>query len=217
MELIILGTSIYSATTRVILEKEGIKVSGYTTYKDFIKESAFEGLPVYPFEELDSIFGSRNFKILNTIGYSNMNKIREKVYYDIKKNEYQLYTFISKYALTYTDNIGEGSLIMPNTYIGPYVNLGVCCVVNPGTQLSHHITIGNFNFIGRGVIVGGDVKIGNNCFIGLHSTIKNKLQISDYTLIGSGSNIIKSTEENSVYVGNPGKKVKDKESLNTKI
>ena len=217
MELIILGTTIYSATTRKILEKEGVKVVAYSTYRDYIKENEFEGLPVYPFEDLNLIFGAGKFMVINTIGYSNMNRIREKVYYDIKRNEYQIYTFISKYAQVYTDDIGEGSLIMPNAYIGPYVKLGACCVVNPGTQLSHHISMGNFNFIGRGVIVGGDVEICNNCFIGLHSTIKNKIKISDYTIVGAGSNVIKSTEENCVYVGNPAKKLEGKESLNTKI
>lgn len=217
MELIILGTTMYSATTRKILEKEGVRVLGYSTYRDYIQENEYDGLPVYPFEELDFIFGVGEFMVINTIGYSNMNKIREKVYYDTKKKGYKLYTFISKSALVYTDDIGEGSLIMPNAYIGPYVKLGACCVVNPGTQLSHHITMGNFNFIGRGVIVGGDVEICNNCFIGLHSTIKNKVRISNFTIVGSGSNVIKSTEENCVYVGNPARKVEGKGALSTKI
>lgn len=217
MELIILGTTIYSATTRKILEKEGVNVVGYSTYREYMNGNEYEGLPVFPFQDLDLIFGTDKFMVINTIGYSNMNKIREKVYYDIKRKGYQLYTFISKNALVYTDDIGEGSLIMPNAYIGPYVKLGTCCVINPGAQLSHHISMGNFNFIGRGVIIGGDVKICNNCFIGLHSTIKNKIKISDYTIVGSGSNVIKSTEENCVYVGNPAKKLEGKESLNTKI
>lgn len=218
MGIIIVGTNPYSLTLHKILQKEGINVIAYSTYKEFITEKEIEGLPIVAFEDIDSLYEKDTYKLLNTIGYSKMNSIRSKVYYDIKNKKYPIYTFISKDAYVITPEfIGEGSIIMPMSYIGPFVKTGVCNIVNPQCNLSHHIEIGDFNFIGRGTISGGSVKIGNHCFIGLHSTIKNKIDIADYTLIGAGSNVLKSTEPYSVNVGNPARQLIGKNSLETKI
>lgn len=218
MGIIIVGTNPYSLTLHQILQKEGINVIAYTTYKEFILDKEIEGLPVVAFEDIDILYKKGTYKLLNTIGYSKMNSIRSKVYFDIKEKEYPIYTFISKDAYVFSPElIGEGSIIMPMSYIGPFVKIGVCNIINPQCNLSHHIKIGDFNFIGRGTISGGSVEIGNHCFIGLHSTIKNKINIADYTLIGAGSNVLKSTDPYSVNVGNPSHKLVGKNSLETKI
>ena len=51
--------------------------------------------------------------------------------------------------------------------------------------------------------------ISKNSFIGLNATIKNSISIAEKNIIGSGSNVIKSTEPQSIYVGNPAKKIKE--------
>lgn len=53
------------------------------------------------------------------------------------------------------------------------------------------------------------VKIGNNVWIGANVTVLAGVQIADGVIIGAGSIVTKSiTEDNSIYVGNPARKVK---------
>lgn len=53
----------------------------------------------------------------------------------------------------------------------------------------------------------GPVKIGNNVFIGMNAIILKDTIIGDNVIIGAGSVIKGNIESNSVYVGNPAKKI----------
>lgn len=56
-------------------------------------------------------------------------------------------------------------------------------------------------------IICDRVAIGNNVFIGARSIILPGTKIGDNTLIGAGSVIKGNVEENSVYCGNPARKL----------
>lgn len=215
LKLIIMGTTPFSIMLYKIIEKEQFaSVLAFTTGRAFMDKTELEGIPIVAFEEL-----SDSFDMNQCIGYSQMNDIRKKVFFQIREEGYKLCTFISANANVYTDKIGDGSIIMPGAFVGPYVELGVSDIIYANVSLTHHITIGDFVFIGSGCVVGGNVKIGDNCFVGLNSTIKNKAKIPSYTLIGSGTNILSSITEGkgAVYVGNPARCLADKRSVDVKI
>lgn len=220
LKLIIMGTTPFSIMLYKIIEKEQFaSVLAFTTGRAFMDKTELEGIPIVAFEELSDSFDMNQCMILNTIGYSQMNDIRKKVFFQIREEGYKLCTFISANANVYTDKIGDGSIIMPGAFVGPYVELGVSDIIYANVSLTYHITIGDFVFIGSGCVVGGNVKIGDNCFVGLNSTIKNKAKIPSYTLIGSGTNILSSITEGkgAVYVGNPARCLADKRSVDVKI
>jgi len=174
------------------------------------------GAKLYAFEDLNEILDMDSISVLNTIGYSQMNRIREQMFIDCNEAGWENYTYISAKANIYSDKIGEGCIIMPGSYVGPYVKIGRSNVVYSNVTLTHHIEIGDFNFIGAGVTVGGDVSIQNNIFVGMNSTIRNGIKISSKSLIGMHSNVLTSTEERKVYVGNPARKIKE-DSLEVRI
>ncbi len=62
---------------------------------------------------------------------------------------------------------------------------------------------------GRGSILGANsaVKIGNNVFIGMNSIILRGVTIGNNVIIGAGSIVSTDCEDNSVYAGNPAKKI----------
>lgn len=205
-KVIIIGTSIFSEDICQIIQFEQMAdVLAYCTYQAFMDICQIGNLPVVAFEELSSRYDMSNVHLLNTIGYSKMNIIREKVFEDCIKLDYQIYTYISPKAIVYTDCIGLGSIIMPNAYIGPNVFIGKANIIWNNVALTHRITIGDFNFICANCTIGGNVNIKNNCFLGLNATIKNGVVIADRTLIGSSSNVLHSTELGLTYVGNPAK------------
>ncbi len=60
-----------------------------------------------------------------------------------------------------------------------------------------------------GEVVGGvgKVTIGNNVFIGMNATILMNTEIGDNVIIGAGSIVSGKIDSNSVYAGNPAKRI----------
>ncbi len=63
--------------------------------------------------------------------------------------------------------------------------------------------------INEGQILGAvsPVTIGNNVFIGMNAIITRGVTVGDNVIIGAGSVVTKDCEANSVYAGNPAKKI----------
>lgn len=127
--------------------------------------------------------------------------------------------------------------ITSNLYINNLINEGIkigekCRIFDPkntiiDTQNPHMLEIGNNVYITTGVkilthdyswvvlsgIYGkltggvGNVKIGNNVFIGMDTIILKNTQIGDNVIIGANSIVSGKIEANSVYAGNPAKKI----------
>jgi sugar O-acyltransferase (sialic acid O-acetyltransferase NeuD family) len=111
---------------------------------------------------------------------------------------------VSKYA-----EIGYNCLIMAGVVITSNAKIGNNCIVLPNTVIHHDSIVNDYSIIGSNVTVAGFSEIGKNCYIGAGTTIKNNIKIGKNTLVGSGSNVISDLDENSVYVGNPAKKIEN--------
>lgn len=190
-----MGTTPFSAVIATIIQMEGhYEVLAYSTSKQFMDKTEMKGLPIVAQEDLNSIFDMREVGIINTIGYSNMNSIRERVHNELLNEGFHLQTFISRNAKVYTSDIREGSIIMPGAFVGPYVTIGKACIIYSNVSLTHHITIEDYCFIASGCVFGGNVTIGHNSFIGLNSTIRNRISLAPYTLVGASSNVLKASD-----------------------
>lgn len=62
----------------------------------------------------------------------------------------------------------------------------------------------------------GKVIIGDNVFIGAKSIILPNVKIGNNVVIGAGTIVLKDIPDNSVVVGNPGKKIMDMETFKNK-
>lgn len=210
--VVILGTTMFSAELSYILKSEDYEVIAFCVDSAFKTSDCYDGLPVYSSERVENEIDTQSVSFALAIGYSRMNEVRKSKYEQCKIKGYKLLTFISKHSQIYTEKVGEGSIIMPGTYIGPLSEIGLCTVIRPGTVLAHHDIIGNYNWIADGCTFGGGVAVGDNCFIGLGTTVRNEISIANRTLIGAQSYIGMNTEEGKAYYGVPGK-VADKESF----
>lgn len=213
-QIVIFGDTMFSAEVKSILQKEGGNPIAFTLDSNYIKSTTFCDLPVYPYESLEQYVDIENVEILLSIGYNKMNHNRELKYQVCKSRGFNIHTFMSNQAMVYSDSIGEGCIIMPGAYIGPFSTIGICNVIRSGCVLSHHDRVGNFNWIADGCTYGGDAVQGNNCFIGLGTTIRNSISIADQTFIGAHSYVSSSTIQNGVYIGCPAKIKPDTTSHN---
>ena len=207
-QFVIFGDSIFAERICKYIQRENVDtVLCFTNEQSFISRHQIGDLPVVPFEDLSLTYEKQDFEILICIGYGNMNRLREKIYSLCKEHGYAVGSWISTTAVIYTDMIDEGNIIMPCAYIGPTTTIGKCNIIASCVCISHDIVVGDFNFISSSATLGGFCNIANNSFIGLNATIKDNINIENCTLVGAAANIIQSTENYGVYVGNPAKKI----------
>ncbi len=217
--LIIFGDTPFAERIATYIEIEGEdKVIAFAQEADFITRSLIMDLPVLPFEELLSHYEKDTFSIILAIGYSRMNQLREKIYSKCLALGYHVASYISTRAIVYQSEVGDGTVILPGTLIGPNCKIGKGNYIASSCTLSHDNILGDFNFLSTNVVMGGHAKIMNHCFCGLHATIRDSIIVDDYSLLGSCANLTKSTNNKGmVYVGNPAKPIDGKVSTETKI
>lgn len=170
-----------------------------TKYKDI---DFIDVEKLYEYEE--------EFEVLITFGYTRMNDLRREKYEYCKNKGYKICTFISQKASVYTQFVGEGSILMPNTMISANTTIGICNIVYGTAFIGHDNTIGDYNFISASSCLLGNVNLGNNCFIGGGSVIKSDINIANRTLIGAGSVLKNNTDENDVIVPERSVKINQK-------
>lgn len=112
--------------------------------------------------------------------------------------------------------MGEGSVVMPNVFIGKEVRIGKNCIIHPNVSLLDYTVIGDDVVIQSGSVIGGDafyyntkknrnlwykkmqscgsVRIENNVEIGAGCTIDRG--VTAETIIGEGTKM-----DNMVHIG----------------
>lgn len=106
-------------------------------------------------------------------------------------------------TLTKGTIVFNGAIINTNTVIGDHG------IINTGAVIEHGCKIGNQFFLGPNATLCGDITIGNNVFVGAGSVIKDGITICDDVVIGMGATITRSINEPGIYIGNPGKIIKN--------
>lgn len=115
-----------------------------------------------------------------------------------------------------TSFAGEGTVIMPNVYVGNHVRIGKDCIIHPNVTILDHCLIGDNVIIQAGTVIGSDafyynkktnrevhykkmnscgrVVIENSVEIGANCTIDRG--VSSDTIIGAGTKM-----DNLVHIG----------------
>lgn len=193
------------------------QVVAFTLDKEYIQQNEFEGLHVYPFEDIEKHFPPDEYQMFIAISYANMNRLREKKFYEAKQKGYHLVSYISSHC-TYLSQYkcGENCFIFEDNTIQPFVKIHDNVTIWSGNHIGHHSVIHSHNFISSHVVISGHCEIESNCFLGVNSTLAHWVKIAKGTLVGAGTVITKNTEPDSIYV--PAKSVKlDKKSFEVKL
>lgn len=191
----------------------GRRVLAFTVDPQYLAAAAGAPLPVVSSDELLERFPPEEVDLLIPLGWTGMNQARQqKVDWAIAQG-YALASIISSRSSHWPDSpIGEHCLIFENAIIQPFVRVGRNVIVRAGANIGHHSVIGDHSFIASSVVTGGNVTIGERCFVGLGAVIRDNVTIAPRCLIGAGAVIIKDTEPDGVYVGNPARRL-DKTSM----
>lgn len=207
MDVIIFGAGDIAQLAHFYLTRDSpYRVAAFTVDAAYIKEPAFEGLPVVPFEHITDEFGPDRYQMFVAISYSQVNQVRAAKYHEAKAKGYKLVTYISSKASYFGTPIGDNCFIFEDNTIQPFTRIGNNVTMWSGNHFGHHSTIGDHCFISSHVVISGGVVIQPYCFLGVNSTLRDHVTIGERTVIGMGAMVTKDCEPNSVYVGAPAQR-----------
>ena len=181
---------------------------------DILKDYKYQGF--YD----DTISDSNNYlgKISNIKGKNSLLAIAsvknmylsEKLLNKLKDEELLNINAIStKSNISNNVKTGKGNIILPFAQLGVNTTIGDGNIIFSNSIIEHDCKIGNNVNIAVGVNIAGSVTIEDNVFIGVGVNIIDGITIKANSIIGAGSTVLNDTEENSVYVGTPAKRLKE--------
>ena len=196
--------SVAQATYYFFLYDSQYEVSGFTVDREFIKEETLFGLPMIPFDQVESHFPPDKFDMHIAIGHVRVNQIRAQKYLKAKEIGYQLINYISSKAITWPGLVlGDNCKIGANSTINPFAALGNNVRIGTGCNVGHHTIIGDHVSLASHVAIAGNVTIEPYCLIGINATIRDRVKIARECVIGAGAVILQDTKPGEVYLGKP--------------
>jgi sugar O-acyltransferase (sialic acid O-acetyltransferase NeuD family) len=200
--LIIFGTGdIASLAHFYFTNDSNYEVVAFTVDHQYLVENKFEDKPVVPFEELSSVYSPSKFELFIALSYSNLNQIRKEKYESAILKGYKLANYVSTKATVLSEVSGTNCFILEDNTIQPFVSIGNNVTLWSGNHIGHHSTIGDHVFISSHVVISGGVEIGEQSFLGVNSTIRDHVKIGSKNVIGAGALILKSCEDEGLYIG----------------
>jgi 2,3,4,5-tetrahydropyridine-2,6-dicarboxylate N-acetyltransferase len=120
--------------------------------------------------------------------------------------------------------IGKGAIIM----MGAVINVGA--IIGEGTMIDMNAVIGARGIIGKNVHIGAGaviagileppsknpVIIEDNVLIGANAVVLEGVRVGKGAVVGALSVVNEDVEENSVVVGSPARKIKNRDELDSK-
>lgn len=103
--------------------------------------------------------------------------------------------------------LGHNVLVMAGAVLTANAVLEDHVIVLPNTTIHHDSRIATGTFVGSNVVVAGHAVVGAQCFIGSGARIRNGVRVWAGTLVGMGSVVVADAAPNSVYVGNPARRI----------
>jgi sugar O-acyltransferase (sialic acid O-acetyltransferase NeuD family) len=201
-KLIIVGDSAFAEIAHEYFDADSdYEVVAFSVEKTYLKCHEMHGLPVVPFESLESQFDPDTHEVYVAVVYTQLNRLRARLAKAAKRKGFRLASYVSSRAFIWRNaEIGEHCFIFENNTIQPFVHIGENVVLWSGNHIGHHSKIGDNCFISSHVVISGFCDVGENCFMGVNATVANNVNIERDNWIGPGSTIMKNTEVGALFV-----------------
>ena len=103
--------------------------------------------------------------------------------------------------------IGRGNIITFGCRLSCDTHLGDFNVLNGCIYFGHDVHVGDYNVFMPEARLSGEVCAGNMNLFGARSFVAQQVKIGSSTTIGAGSIVLRRTKDNSLYLGNPAKRI----------
>lgn len=135
-------------------------------------------------------------------------EVRKRIFSKLNNRKVKFTNFIHP-SVIIGGNIkfGKGNIICPNCVLTCDIDIGNFNIFNINTTVGHDVCIGDFNTFCSHTDITGNVHIKDGNFLGSRVSILPKAKIGTNNKIAAGSVIYIGTKNNSIYMGNPAKKI----------
>lgn len=207
-KVIIFGVQDFAELAHYYLENDSNhEVIAFCVSKEYLpSDKEFKGLPIVAFEEVEKYYPVGEFKFFAPMAPQNMNRLREKIYLEIKSKGYELISYISSKATIFDNEIGENCFILENNTIQPFTKIGNNVILWSGNHIGHHSVIEDHVMFTSQVVLSGHCKVEQYSTLGVNATIRDGLVIAEGTFVAMAASIIKNTEPWGLYKGSPAVK-----------
>jgi len=188
---------------------EDLKIIGFLddNFKNLRYDNIFNIPILGDLNNIDNFSKNEDYFFIIAIG---SNEVRKKI--SEKYKELNYYTAIHPRSVISREVIiGSGTVVMANVVINPNSTIGKHCILNTSSVIEHDNELGDYVHISPNTTLCGGVNIEDNSWVGAGSVVRQQIHIGKNVLVGANSVVVKNIEDNCVVVGNPAKKIKEKE------
>lgn len=202
-KLLIIGDSAFAEVAyECFTHDSDYEVVGFSVESAYLQNQDKFGLPVVPFERVEEYFDPREVWVYSALVYSQLNRLRTRLYEAAKAKGYRPASYVSSRAFVWHNaSIGEHCFIFEDNTIQPFVKIGNNVVLWSGNHIGHHSVVRDNCFIASQAVISGFCDIGRNTFIGVNATLANNVTIGEDNWIGIGVTIVHDTAANSLFKG----------------
>ncbi|MBK3847251.1 acetyltransferase [Stutzerimonas xanthomarina] len=195
------------------------EVCAFSVEKEYINAKVLNDKPIVPFEDLENQYSPNDYEIFVAIPASQLNRVRTRLYLEVKDKGFRCATYISSHAFVWRNaKIGENCFIFEDNTVQPFVEIGNNVILWSGNHIGHRSVIEDNCFLSSHVVVSGYCRVGNSSFVGVNATINDRINIARDCVIASGSLVNKHLEEpERIYYGSPAQQLPKKSALNVKF
>jgi sugar O-acyltransferase (sialic acid O-acetyltransferase NeuD family) len=116
-------------------------------------------------------------------------------------------------SISFTNSVGEGSIICKGNIITVNVDIGKHVIVNIDSTIGHDAVLEDYVTILPSVNISGYVKIKECSNVGTGTQIIQEKTIGRNSIIGAGSVVVKDINDYVVAVGIPAREIKNRRDV----
>jgi sugar O-acyltransferase (sialic acid O-acetyltransferase NeuD family) len=202
-KIVIFGTRGLAQMLRALMDADASReVVAFTVEGRFVAASHFDGLPVYPFEDLATRCPPSSHGIVLAVGQLDRNRLRARIFAEAVARGYEVESFIDSTVRRHPSiEIGRGCLIFDGVSLQPYARIGDNVVIRPLAYIGHHATIESHCFVAPHATILGETRIGSHTFIAAHVTISSRVTVGAHSVITAGTVVTRDVPTRSVESG----------------
>ncbi len=208
--LIIFGTGKIADVVQYFVEEDNPgRLVGFTVDAEHKSADEKSGLPVVPFEDIESFYPPNDYDLFVAVGYHQMNQVRREKVKQAREKGYNLPSIVSSRSGVPSDlTYGDNCFIMSQVNIHPNVRMGNNVFAWSGAMIGHHSQIGDNVWITSTANIGGNVTVGQGCFLALNSTISHSVSVGEQAFIGSNALVTRNLEDKQVVMAENHKPIR---------
>ena len=183
------------------------RVIAFAVERAFRNEEQRHGLPVIDLELLTVKFPPETHDVFVAVSYVQLNRLRERLFKQVKDLGYQCATYISSRAFVWrTASVGENCMIFENNVLQHGVRVEDNVILWSGNHVGHQSVICQSAYVASHAVISGFCEIGPRCFVGVNVTLADNIKVAEDCLIAAGAVVNRSTDAGGIYQGNPAVK-----------